>query len=100
MATIQSGLCAVTTTESGVPGTAEHIFRDSELQSIGVCGKTGTAQTGNPLPHAWFAAWAPRENPEIAVVVMVETAGEGSGVAAPITRQILEEYFEMGGRGG
>jgi penicillin-binding protein 2 len=97
MATIQSGLCAVTTTESGVAGTAEFVFRDSELQTIGVCGKTGTAQTGGPTTpsHAWFASWAPRENPEIAVIVMVETAGEGSGVAAPIARQVLEEYFGM-----
>lgn len=97
LATIQSGLCAVTNTSSGSAGTAEHIFRDSELQTIGVCGKTGTAQTGGPTTpsHAWFAAWAPRENPQVAVVVLVETAGEGSGVAAPIARDILEAYFGM-----
>jgi penicillin-binding protein 2 len=94
MATIQGGLCAVTTDPSG---TAEFVFRDSELQTIGVCGKTGTAQTGGPATpsHAWFAAWAPRENPQIAVVVLVETAGEGSEVAAPIARHILEAYFGM-----
>ncbi|MDL1900117.1 hypothetical protein FBR02_05040 [Anaerolineae bacterium CFX9] len=92
--TIQSGLCAVTTASFG---TAEFVFRNSPLQSIGVCGKTGTAQTGptGTLPHAWFAAYAPRVNPEIAVAVMVETAGEGSAVAAPIARQVMEAYYGM-----
>ncbi|MFQ3568466.1 MAG: penicillin-binding transpeptidase domain-containing protein [Aggregatilineales bacterium] len=91
---VRSGMCAVTNTPSG---TAEFVFRNSPLQTIGVCGKTGTAQTGQPgtPPHAWFSAYAPRQNPEIAVVVMVETAGEGSAVAAPIARQVLEAYFGM-----
>lgn len=89
--TIQSGLCAVT--QPG--GTADFVFRNSELQGLGVCGKTGTAQTGGPdtPSHAWFASYAPRENPEVVVVVMIETAGQGSEIAAPIARQILEYYF-------
>jgi penicillin-binding protein 2 len=88
----RSGLCAVTTSPQG---TAEFVFRNSPLQALGVCGKTGTAQaTGEGVsPHAWFAAYAPRDNPEIAVVVMVENSGEGSGVAAPLTKQVLEYYF-------
>lgn len=92
--TIQSGLCAVTTASFG---TAEFVFNNSPLQSIGVCGKTGTAQTGpsGTLPHAWFAAYAPRVNPEIAVAVIVETAGQGSEVAAPIARQVMEAYYGM-----
>ena len=67
-----------------------------ELQRIGVCGKTGTAQDGSSasaMSHAWFAAYAPKDNPQIAVVVMVENSGEGSGVAAPLTRDILRYYF-------
>ncbi len=90
--TIQEGLCAVTTSRVG---TAEFVFRNSQLQTIGVCGKTGTAQTGdaNTNSHAWFASWAPRENPQVVVVAMVETAGEGSEVAAPIAREVLETYF-------
>jgi len=93
IATIQSGLCAVT--QPG--GTADFVFRNSSLRAIGVCGKTGTAQTGGPdtPSHAWFASYAPRENPQIAVVVMVQTAGQGSEIAAPIARQILELYFDM-----
>ncbi len=93
IATIQEGLCAVT-----LPGgTADFVFSNSALQTIGVCGKTGTAQTGGPgtPPHAWFASYAPRENPEVVVVVLMETAGQGSEVAAPIARQVLEAYFGM-----
>ncbi|MCA9903141.1 MAG: hypothetical protein KC547_04730, partial [Anaerolineae bacterium] len=90
---LRQGLCDVTTKSYG---TAEYVFRNSPLQALGVCGKTGTAQAGGDgtlLPFAWFASWAPRETPQIAVVVVVENAGEGSAVAAPIARQILESYF-------
>jgi penicillin-binding protein 2 len=90
---LREGLCNVTTESFG---TAEYQFRNTPLQAIGVCGKTGTAQAGGDgtlPPFAWFAAWAPRDNPEIAVVVMVENAGEGSGVAAPIARDVLLAYF-------
>lgn len=89
---VADGMCTVTT---ALAGTATYQFEYSPLQSIGVCGKTGTAQNLNrgALTHAWFAAFAPRDKPQIAIVVMVEDAGEGSGVAAPITRDILEYYF-------
>jgi len=91
---LQSGMCAVTSTPQG---TAEFVFRNSPVQALGVCGKTGTAQTGGPgtPSHAWFTSYAPRENPEIAVVVLVETAGQGSEIAAPIARQVFEAYFDM-----
>ena len=89
---LREGLCNVTTQRQG---TASFVFRDSRLLEIGVCAKTGTATSpgAGTLPHAWFAAYAPRENPEIVIVTMVENAGEGSEVAAPITRNILEYYF-------
>ncbi|MBC7813371.1 MAG: hypothetical protein H7175_19585 [Burkholderiales bacterium] len=89
---VRDGMCAVTSTD---PGTAEYQFTNSPLQVLGVCGKTGTAQDPRPAAtsHAWFAAYAPRDEPEIAVVVMVENSGEGSGVAAPIVRDIMEVYF-------
>jgi len=92
LAGVREGLCSVTTARSG---TAEYVFRRSPLQRLVVCGKTGTAQApgaGAP-PHAWFAAYAPRDKPEIAIAVMVENAGEGSAIAAPIVRDILEFYF-------
>lgn len=88
---VHNALCTVTTEQGG---TAEHIFRNSPMQDIVACGKTGTAQaTGDVLPHAWFVAYAPKDNPQIAVIVMVENSGDGSAVAAPITREILEYYF-------
>lgn len=93
MTTVRGGLCAVTLDG----GTADFVFRNSPLQTLGVCGKTGTAQTGGPdtPSHAWFASYAPRENPQVVVVVLVETSGQGSEIAAPIARQVLEAYFGM-----
>ncbi len=92
---VQTGMCAVTTERYG---TAEFQFRDSPLQRLTICGKTGTAQApgdGVP-PHAWFIAYGPEETPRYATVVVVENAGEGSAVAAPITRDIMEYiFFEM-----
>ena len=61
---------------------------------VAVAAKTGTAQIGkNQLPHAWVTVFAPWDNPEIAMAVMVESAGEGSAIAAPIAKEILQWYF-------
>jgi len=91
---VKNGLCMVTTEQLG---TAAHIFRGSPLLDIGVCGKTGTAQDGGSgngrMSHAWFIAYGPQDDPEVVVLVMVENAGEGSAVAAPLVRQIMEYYF-------
>ena len=92
LAIIRRGLCDVV----GSPaGTAAHQFIGSPLLDMGVCGKTGTAQVAgeNVPPHSWFLAYAPADDPQIAVVTLVENAGEGSRIAAPITRDILETYF-------
>ncbi|MBI3420700.1 MAG: penicillin-binding protein 2 [Candidatus Sungbacteria bacterium] len=59
-----------------------------------VGAKTGTAQAGSGLPHAWVSAFAPLQNPTLSVVVMVEHAGEGATVAVPIMRDILQWYFD------
>lgn len=89
---VRSGLCDVISENFG---TASHIFRNSPLvDTVGVCGKTGTAQApDDSLPFSWFASFAPADEPEIAVIVMVENAGDGSAIAAPISKQILEYYF-------
>ncbi len=84
---LHAGLCAVTT--DSVHGTAEWVFRSAAYRA---CGKTGTAQTFG-APHAWFAAWAPAVEPEIVVVVIGEHSREGSEVAAPIVRRIMDDYF-------
>jgi penicillin-binding protein 2 len=74
------------------PGTAYHVFRDFPYR---VAGKTGTAEAGNGVPHSWFIGFAPAENPEVAIVVMVEHGGYGSGAASQIARKVLEEYFKL-----
>ncbi len=91
---LHEGMCAVTRSRAG---TAEWLFRPYDaLQAKGVCGKTGTAQDGSSpdaISHAWFAAYAPMDNPEVAVAVLVENAGQGSEEAAPLVRDILLYYF-------
>ena len=92
LAIIQQGMCDVVGSRSG---TAGFQFLYSPLLDVGVCGKTGTAQVSgdDELPHSWFLAYAPAKDPQIAIVTMIENAGEGSQVAAPLTRNILEYYF-------
>ena len=45
------------------------------------------------LPHAWFVAWTPAAQPEIAIALLVENSGDGSAVAAPLVREILEFWY-------
>jgi penicillin-binding protein 2 len=92
LAALQAGLLGVTANET--IGTASHRFRGL---NIPVAGKTGTAEAGgaDAEPHSWFAAYAPADDPEIALVVLAENAGEGSTVAAPLARQVVEAYFGL-----
>jgi len=71
--------------------------RALSLLPVTAAGKTGTAQwSSTKNTHAWFTAFAPFEQPEIVVTVVVEEGGEGSVVAAPIARDILDYYFKNG----
>ncbi len=70
----------------------------ARLPGILVAGKTGTAQSAardakGVLDHAWFASYAPADNPQAVVVVLVERGGKGGQVAAPIARQIYRAMF-------
>jgi penicillin-binding protein 2 len=80
----------------------------ARLKDITVAGKTGTAQVVTMekfkevdeedvaykhRDHAWFTSFAPAENPEIAVTVLVEHGGHGGSAAAPVAKKILERYF-------
>ena len=86
---IRDGMKGVTS-ESG--GTAYSTFADFDID---IAGKTGSAQTGvDGEAHGWFVGFAPYDEPEIAVVVMVEKAGSG-GYTAVVAKEIMEEYFGM-----
>lgn len=85
--------------------------RSARIEDITVAGKTGTAQVvrlarvelfedDEDIPyhfrhHAWFTAYAPAEDPEVAVTVLVEHGGGGGSVAAPLAKEVLEAYFRQ-----
>lgn len=70
-------------------------LRGQPTQQIDLGCKTGTAESGGDNePHAWFTVFAPYEDPEILITVLVENGGQGSDVAAPIARELLRLYFE------
>ena len=86
---IRRGMKGVTS-EPG--GTAYSTFADFDID---IAGKTGSAQTGvEGEADGWFVGFAPFDEPEIAVVVLVEKAGSG-GYTADVARAIMEEYFGM-----
>ena len=65
----------------------------SKIPGIIMCGKTGTAQNPHGKNHSIFVAFAPRENPKIAIAVVVENSGQGAEWAAPIASYIVEKYL-------
>lgn len=64
---------------------------------VEVAAKTGTAQTSKSKDktHSWFTAFAPYQQPEIAISVIVEGGGEGFAVAAPVAKNTIEQYFGL-----
>ncbi len=81
----------------------------TNLKGVAIAGKTGTAEIGDPIDaaghrraHAWFTAFAPYDNPDIAVTVLIEAGDsslEGSTFAVPVARQIFEAYFHLESEG-
>ena len=71
----------------------------ARIPGLEVAGKTGTAQTiansksEKGQDHAWFASFAPADDPQVVVVVIVEGGGKGGQVAAPIAREIYQAIF-------
>lgn len=64
---------------------------------VAAAGKTGTAQFGSESKtHSWFVSFAPYDNPQIALVVLIEGGGEGNETAVPVAKQILQYYFTRG----
>jgi penicillin-binding protein 2 len=87
-------------------GTSKWILTNPPGEpEILVGGKTGTAEIGVPdengvyeRQHAWFTCFAPYDDPEIAIAVLVEDAGEGSAYAVPVADRVLRAWFEITGR--
>ncbi len=69
-----------------------------QIPGISIAGKTGTAQNPHGNDHAWFICFAPVDKPEIAISIIVENAGHGGSVAAPLARILLEHYFHISGK--
>jgi len=67
---------------------------NARIPGIVMCGKTGTAQNPHGKNHSIFVAFAPRDNPKIAIAVVVENAGYGSAYAAPIASYLVEQYLK------
>jgi penicillin-binding protein 2 len=65
----------------------------ARIPGIIVCGKTGTAQNPHGKDHSIFFAFAPKDNPKIAIAVVVENAGFGATWAAPIASLMMEQYL-------
>ncbi|MBE0447336.1 MAG: cell division protein FtsI [Actinobacteria bacterium] len=63
--------------------------KSAQIPGVRVAGKTGTAEVGKGEPHAWFVGFAPVDNPEVIVAVIVENGGTGGSTAAPIAKQII-----------
>ncbi len=82
--------------------------RAAMIAGLDICGKTGTSQIldkENPrykvltrekkfMPHSWFVSFAPRKDPRLAMVVLVENGGDAGAIAAPLAGQIYKKYFE------
>jgi penicillin-binding protein 2 len=92
LAAIRRGMVAVA---NATDGTAVNVFRDFPFE---VAGKTGTSETGNEKlgesSHGLFVCYAPADDPEVAVAVVVEH-GVWGAYTAPIARDVLMAYFQL-----
>jgi len=80
--------------ESAVNGEGGSTARIAALKDIIVCGKTGTAQNPHGKEHSVFVAFAPKNDPRIAIAVFVENAGFGATYAAPVASLMIEKYLK------
>ncbi len=69
---------------------------EAEIEGIKVAGKTGTAESGNGEPHSWWITFAPADDPEIAMCVMVENGGRADRGALPVAARLMQAYLEEG----
>jgi penicillin-binding protein 2 len=89
--TVRQGLLRVVADPAGTA------HRTVFIEGLPVAGKTGTAQVApDQEDHAWFAGYAPADDPRIALVVVLEHAGDGSAAAGPAARQLLLTLRQLG----
>jgi penicillin-binding protein 2 len=92
LAVIQQGLDGVV---QNPVGTAYAAFAGFPLSQIPVAGKTGTAEVNGQEPYAWFASYAPANNPQYVIVVMLDQGGFGAQTAAPVAKRIYQGLFNV-----
>jgi len=80
---------------NGEPGSGS-TARTARVDSITVCGKTGTAENPHGKDHSIFIAFAPKEDPKIALAVYIENGGFGATWAAPTAKLMIEKYLKGG----
>ncbi|MCX6322394.1 MAG: penicillin-binding protein 2 [Bacteroidia bacterium] len=80
--------------DAAVNGGAGKTAGIAALKDIIVCGKTGTAQNPHGKDHSVFIAFAPKDDPKIVIMVVVENAGFGATFAAPIASLMIEKYLK------
>jgi penicillin-binding protein 2 len=91
LAVIRKGLRQTVADEQG---TAHAVVN---LQSVAIAGKTGTAETGGSQPeHAWFAGYAPADDPQVAFVVVIEHAGNSAPATGPVVQYLAQRMDELG----
>lgn len=78
-------------------GTGAGAFADFPLDEVPVAGKTGTATQSSDESSAWFASYAPADDPRFAVVAFVSEGGTGGAVAAPVVRDIYDQIYGVDG---
>ncbi|MFW6156640.1 MAG: peptidoglycan D,D-transpeptidase FtsI family protein [Armatimonadota bacterium] len=71
--------------------------RVARIDGVKVAGKTGSAENPHGRAHSWFTAFAPADNPQVVVTVVVENAGAGSEVAGPIVREMMAHLLGRAG---
>ena len=73
--------------------------RRAQIPGVAWCGKTGSTEHSGPnkKTHSWFVGFAPADHPRIAIAVLVEQAGHGGDVAAPIAAAVVKQYLQEGG---
>ncbi|KAF1086761.1 Penicillin-binding protein A [Sporotomaculum syntrophicum] len=88
-------LVAAAINEDMVAVVRQGTGKAAALPGITVAGKTGSAENPHGQSHAWFVGFAPAQDPRVAVAVLLENAGGGGAVAAPLAREVIRQALEL-----